>query len=150
MPETEDTKRGLTPESVAGFLLRLSLGVLLFFAAVGKFIGPGPGGFANWILQEFEGTYLPRILVLPYAYTLPYLEFLLGVVLILGIFTRVSLTVAGLTLLSLAFGKMVQQDHATVANNLNYVLMAAIALWFAWKDNAISVDRLLCRKKRKQ
>jgi thiosulfate dehydrogenase [quinone] large subunit len=150
MPEAEDAKRGLTPESVAGFLLRFALGVLFFFAAVGKFTGPGPRGFANWILQEFEGTYLPRILVLPYAYTLPYLELLLGVVLILGIFTRLSLTVAGLTLISLAFGKMVLQDHPTVANNLNYVLMAALALWFAWKDNAISVDRLLCRKKRKQ
>ena len=149
MSEADHEKRGLTAESVAGFLLRFALGVLFFFAALGKFIGPGPGGFANWILQDFEGTYLPKILVLPYAYTLPYLELLLGVVLILGIFTRVSLTVAGLTLISLAFGKMVQQDHATVANNLNYVLIAAVALWFAWKDNAISVDRLLWRKKRK-
>ncbi|HNV23234.1 MAG TPA: hypothetical protein PKM22_16380, partial [Candidatus Hydrogenedentes bacterium] len=90
---------------------------------------------------------LPRILVLPYAYALPYVELLLGLVLILGIFTRISLTIAGLTLISLAFGKMVQQDHVTVANNLNYVFMAAVALWFAWRDNALSLDRFLCRAK---
>ena len=108
----------------------------------------GPArAFARYILQDFEGTFLPKILVLPYAYTLPYIELLLGVVLILGIFTRISLTVAGLLLISLAFGKMLQQDHVTVANNLNYVFMAAIALWFAWRDNAILADRLLCRKK---
>ena len=143
MAETRNTACALTPESVAGFLLRLALGVLFLIAAVNKFAGPGPSGFAVWILDEFEGTYIPRILVIPYAYTLPYIEFLLGLVLILGVFTKTALTVAGLLLVSLAFGKMVQQDHATVANNLNYVLMAAVALWFAGKDNALSLDRLL-------
>lgn len=147
MLEAVPVRKGLSPESVAGFLLRLALGVLLFFAAVGKFVGPGPAGFAQYILQDFEGTYLPRILVLPYAYALPYVELLLGLVLILGIFTRISLTIAGLTLISLAFGRMVQQDHVTVANNLNYVFMAAVALWFAWRDNALSLDRFLCRAK---
>jgi len=148
MPEVQQSKGGLSAESVAGFLLRFALGVLFLFAAVGKFVGPGPTGFTNWTLQEFEGTYLPRFLLIPYAYTLPYLEFLLGVVLILGIFTRISLTVAALLLISLGFGKMVLQDHATVANNLNYVFMAAVALWFAWQDNALSLDRFLCHKKR--
>lgn len=147
MANDAHVRSGMSPESVAGFLLRLALGVLFFFAAIGKFTGPGPAGFARYILQDFEGTFLPQFLVLPYAYTLPYIELLLGVVLILGIFTRISLTLAGLLLISLAFGKMLQQDHVTVANNLNYVFMAAIALWFAWRDNAISVDRLLCRKK---
>ena len=148
MPEVPRSKYGLSPESVAGFLLRFALGVLFLFAAIGKFAGPGPAGFANWTLQEFEATYLPRFMLIPYAYTLPYLEFVLGVVLILGIFTRTSLTVAALLLISLALGKMVLQDHATVANNLNYVFMAAVALWFAWQDNLLSLDRLVCHKKR--
>ncbi len=150
MADTRISVRALTPESVGGFLLRLALGVLLFVAAVNKFTGPGPSGFAAWILDEFEATYIPRILVIPYAYTLPYIELLLGVALILGVFTKISLTVSGLLLISLAFGKMVQQDHATVANNLNYVLMAAVALWFAWKDNALSLDRLVFDKRQQQ
>lgn len=147
MPEVPPSKYGLSPESVAGFLLRFALGVLFLFAAIGKFTGPGPTGFANWTLQEFEPTYLPRFLLIPYAYTLPYIEFLLGVVLISGIFTRLSLTVTALLLISLAFGQMILQNHATVANNLNYVFMAAVALWFAWRDNALSLDRLVWRKK---
>ncbi|MFO7975138.1 MAG: DoxX family membrane protein [Candidatus Hydrogenedentota bacterium] len=148
MSQANHVNHGLSPESVAGFLLRLALGVLFLFAAIGKFAGPGPMGFATWILQEFEATYLPRFLVVPYAYALPYVEFLLGVVLILGVFTKVSLTLAALTLISLAFGKMVQQDHATVANNFNYVFMAAVALWFSWRDNILSLDRLFWHKKR--
>ncbi len=100
MRDTEHVAQGLSPESVAGFLLRLALGVLFLFAAVGKFLGPGPIGFAKWILQEFDGTYLPRALVLPYAFTLPYIEFLLGLVLILGLFTRASLFLAGMLLIS--------------------------------------------------
>ena len=145
MLEAVPVRKGLSPESVAGFLLRLARR-LAFSPLWGNF-RPRPAGFAQYILQDFEGTYLPRILVLPYAYALPYVELLLGLVLILGIFTRISLTIAGLTLISLAFGKMVQQDHVTVANNLNYVFMAAVALWFAWRDNALSLDRFLCRAK---
>ncbi|MGI6459587.1 MAG: DoxX family protein [Candidatus Hydrogenedentales bacterium] len=147
MSEAVRAIKSLSSESVVSFLLRLALGALFFFAAVGKFVGPGPTGFAQYILQDFEGTYLPRILLLPYAYVLPYVEFALGAVLILGLFTRTSLSIAGLTLISLAFGKMVQQDHATVADNLNYVFMAAVALWLAWRDNAISLDRFLGREK---
>jgi thiosulfate dehydrogenase [quinone] large subunit len=98
-------------------------------------------------LREFEPTYLPRFLLIPYAFTLPYIEFLLGVVLILGVLTRLSLTVTALLLISLAFGQMILRNHATVANNLNYVFMAAVALWFAWRDNALSLDRLVWRKK---
>ena len=147
MPEVPPSKYGLSPESVAGFLLRFALGVLFLFAAIGKFAGPGPTGFANWTLREFEPTYLPRFLLIPYAFTLPYIEFLLGVVLILGVLTRLSLTVTALLLISLAFGQMILRNHATVANNLNYVFMAAVAVWFAWRDNALSLDRLVWRKK---
>ena len=39
------------------------------------------------------------------------------------------------------WGKVLQGDHATVANNLNYVLMTAVAYWFTARDNPISVDR---------
>lgn len=147
MQEVPPSKDGLSPESGAGVLPRFALGVLFRFAAIGKFAGPGPTGFAKWTLRESEPACRPRFLLIPYAYTLPYIEFLLGVVLILGIFTRLSLTVTALLLISLAFGQMVPQNHATVANNLNYVFMAAVALWFAWRDNALSLERLVWRKK---
>jgi thiosulfate dehydrogenase [quinone] large subunit len=130
-------------EAAIAFLLRLSLGMLFLFAGLGKFLGPGgPGGTANWLVGEFEGTFLPSALLLPYAYALPYVEVVLGAALILGVATRPVLMVTALLLISLAFGKVLLKDHATVANNLNYVLIAAVALWFASKDDRYSLQGL--------
>ena len=136
-----------SPEAAAGFLIRLSLGVLFFTAGLSKFLAPeGAFGVARKIAGSFENTFLPGFMVIPYAYTLPFLEVLLGILLVLGLFTRPALLVSGLLLLSLAFGMMVQQQHDTVAYNLNYVFMAAIGLWFSAKANPWSLDRLLCGK----
>lgn len=126
--------------AAAGLMLRLGLGMLFFIAALNKLVGPGPAGFARWMLDEFAETYLPAIMIAPFAYVLPYVELLLGAALILGVFTRSALAVTGLLLVALAFGKAVQGDYTVVSANLNYVLMAAAALWFNRRGAAFSVD----------
>lgn len=112
-----------------GFLLRLPLGVLFFFAGLNKLIG-GYGNFINWILGEFDKTWLPQFLLYPYAYTLPFIEVILGALLIVGLFARPALFFAALLLTSLMFGKVVVQDYGVAANNANYVLIAALACFF--------------------
>lgn len=142
-------KCGISAEGAAAFLIRFSLGVLLLFAGFGKFMAPvGVGGVSAMIVDSFKDTYLPHFAVVAYTYPLPYLEVALGLWLISGLFSKASLLAAGLLLLSLAFGKMVQQDHATVAANFNYVFMAAAGLWFVARDNCYSLDAILgrCRK----
>ncbi len=137
----------VSAEGAISLLLRLSMGMLFFIAGLNKFVGQGgASGAAQWIIGEFKETYLPLFLVVPYAYVLPYFEILLGAALILGIFTRAALLVCGLLLISLALGNAVTHDYATVANNLNYVLITAVALWFASRDNPYSLDGLLERK----
>jgi len=137
----------LDPDASAALLLRLAIGMLFFFAGLGKILAEG--GFtsvADAIVKSFEGTWLPQALVIPYAYVLPFIELFLGAILIVGVATHLFMTLAGLLLISLAFGKMVQQDHATVASNLNYVLLAALGAWFAARDDRYSLGRLLHRK----
>jgi hypothetical protein len=46
----------------------------------------------------------------------------------------------------LSLGKIILQDFATVANNLNYVLMVAVGLWLSGRGNAWSLDALLCKR----
>ena len=146
-----DTRRdaaGANAEAVAALLLRWALGMLFFFAGLGKFLSQGgASGAARWIVSEFDGTFLPTFLLAPYAFLLPYIEVVLGAVLILGLATRATLFLAGLLLISLAFGKVLLGDFDTVANNLNYVLIAAVAYWFASKDDRYSVEG--CWKLRK-
>ena len=135
--------------AAASGLLRLALGMLFFMAGLNKFLGPGPVGVSQWMVSEFSGTFMPGFLVAPYAYVLPFIETAVGLLLIFGLFTRATLAVCGLLLLSLAFGKSVLQDHATVSSILNYVFMTAVALWFASRDNRYSVDGLIRARGRK-
>jgi thiosulfate dehydrogenase [quinone] large subunit len=133
---------------MATLLLRLSLGMLFFVAALGKFLAPiGVTGVSQKLMEGFQGTWLPMFLVAPYTYALPYLEITVGSLLILGLFTRCAFMFSGLLLISLAFGMMVKQDPATVAHNLNYVLMVVAGIWFSARENPLSVDGLICRDK---
>ncbi len=133
---------GFSAEGAAALLLRLSLGMLFFFAGLGKFLAPmGVAGVSEKMIEGFKDTILPLALVKPYLYVLPYIEVPLGIVLVLGIYTKEALTVCGFLLLSLALGMAIKQDHVTVANNLNFVFMTAIALWLASRDNPYSLDR---------
>ncbi len=140
----------MTTEAVCGFVLRLAIGLLFFFAGLNKFLGEGGAAAASaGIAGMFKDTYLPAFLLVPYTYTLPYLELLLGAALIVGLFTRVSLALSSLLLLSLAFGMMVAGKHEVVAQNINYTFIATVALWFNTKGGRFGIDHfLVCRSKR--
>ena len=136
----------LSPDGAAAALIRVSLGVLFFFAGLGKFLAPiGVAGVSEALSKGFEQTYLPMALVKLFLLPLPYLEVITGILLILGLCTIESLIFAGLLLISLALGKLVQMDYPTVSHNFIYVFMAAIGLWFAARDNPYSLDNCLGR-----
>lgn len=132
------------PYGVPALLLRLMLGVLLLFAGLNKFLA-GYGAVTSSMVRQFlEETWLPAVLLYPYVYVLPFVEVALGLLLMVGLLSRPMLLVAGLLLISLAFGKMLTRDHVTVANNANYVLLAAAAYCFT-RENPYSLDAVLKR-----
>src|ERR1044071_6026800 len=83
-------------------LLRLTFGVVFLFAGIGKFIG-GLTGFVGTMNQHFSGK-LPAMMVMPFAYVLPFGEVTAGALIVFGLFTRVGLTISGLLLAGLTFG----------------------------------------------
>lgn len=105
---------------------RWSLGMMFLFAGLGKF--PNVGQFAGYIVKQFEKTWLPEWLLLPYGYALPFLEVGLGALLILGLWRNAVLFVTGLLLISLAFGQMLLQKVESVYNMM-YVFMTAGVLF---------------------
>lgn len=120
-------------------LLRVTLGVVFLFYGVGKFMG-GVGNFAAGMEQHFAGK-LPSALVLPFAYTLPFMEVTFGALILLGLFNSIALVLSGLLLLALTFGTVMLGDAQTSAHNLQYALVNFVLLWFA-DYNGYSVDRL--------
>ena len=124
---------------IAYALLRVTLGVVFLFNGVGKFMG-GLGNFVGGMNQRFAGK-LPAALVMPFAYALPFMEVLCGVLILLGLFSGIALVLSGLLLVALTFGTVMLIDFPTVAHNTQYALVNFVLLWFV-EHNGYSVDRL--------
>jgi thiosulfate dehydrogenase [quinone] large subunit len=113
---------------------RWALGLFFFYSGLVKIMG-GVSGFVNgYLVPLFSKTFLPSILVTSYGYVLPYVELILGILLIVGIFRNAVLFLTGLTLISLTFGQMLLQQHAVVANNFIYIFLTAILLFLSEFD----------------
>lgn len=128
---------------IAYGLLRATMGVIFLFFGVGKFIG-GLSNFVAGMTQHFSGK-LPAAMVLPFAYVLPFGEVTAGVLIMLGLFTRVGLTISGLLLIGLTFGTVMLSDAPTIAHNLQYALVNSVLLW-AVDLNRYSLDSLFRHK----
>jgi thiosulfate dehydrogenase [quinone] large subunit len=105
-----DTTSGLAPdEALAYVLLRLTLGVTMLVHGANR-IAYGPEQFAAGLVRDFAGTILPVSLVHLFALTLPFMEAALGVLLILGLLTRLSLVVGALLMTALVFGMTLREQ----------------------------------------
>jgi thiosulfate dehydrogenase (quinone) large subunit len=109
-------------------LVRWALGLMFLVGGVAKLFML-KGFVSGYLLPAFEKTFLPAWLVGLYGYALPFVETILGVLLLVGLCRRAALLTAGLTLISLAFGQMLIQGHGIVANIMLYVLMTAAVLY---------------------
>ncbi len=128
-------------ESWAFISLRLFLGLLMLTAGLGKFktqegaysFNAYYNGVVTWIISTFEKTDIPGFLVSLYAYSIGYVEILLGLLLLVGVKTKWVLASISLTLVSLAYGQMVlgTQESGAVVNQIAiYLLVTAAALYF--------------------
>lgn len=75
---------------------RLFIGLLFVFSGATKLMEP----VAEFALQIEQYALLPKILVTPFAMVLPWVELVLGALLILGIWVKFDSTILGLTMLS--------------------------------------------------
>ena len=129
----------------AYLLLRVLTGLNFFMHGfVRIFTGSHLGGFEQGMVKSMAATPLPPALTLATGYAIPCVELLIGTLLLLGLFTRVALTVAFLLMLVLMFGVTLKQDWATAGNQLVYGIVLS-ALLFARERHDISWPALFRR-----
>jgi uncharacterized membrane protein YphA (DoxX/SURF4 family) len=128
---------------IAYGLMRITYGVIFLFYGIGKFRG-GLFDFVGGMHQQFSGK-LPAVMVMPFAYFIPFAETISGALILFGLFTRVGLTLSGLLLIGLTFGMVILGQAPAVAHNLQYVLVNFALLWFV-DLNRLSIDSLFSRK----
>jgi thiosulfate dehydrogenase (quinone) large subunit len=133
----------LTTREIAYALTRVTYGLIFLFSGVGKFMA-GLANFVGGMNQQFSGK-LPAFMVMAFAYILPFGELIAGALIVLGLYTRLGLTLSGLLLVGLTFGLVMLGQADKVAHNLIYVLVNFVLLWFA-DLNRLSLDALFSRK----
>jgi len=126
---------------LAYVVFRLSLGVNLLIHGAGRLVGPGAAAFSSKTTTEFADTPLPIGLVHAFLIVLPFVEFIVGVLITLGLFTRWALALGGLLMVALIFGTALRNDWATVGIQMIYAITYYL-LMLNRADNGFSMDAL--------
>ncbi|WP_165749140.1 DoxX family protein [Cellulophaga sp. Z1A5H] len=123
--------------SLAYFLTRIAVGVSMFGHGLVRL--PKLEGFKNHIVQSFEKSMIPEVLVTPFAYTLPILEFVVGVLLIIGLFTKQALVLGCASMITLVFGSTMIENWGIIDSQLIHALIFT-GLLVTLKYNYLAVD----------
>ena len=132
-----------TNRALAHAILRVTLGINICLHGVQRF--PHLGEFATGVIKQFGGI-LPAALVAPYAYGLPAVEAVVGILLVLGAVQRIALVGGAILMASLTLGIALRGEHEVLAEQLGYELVYFVLLAsLAW--DRFSLDAALARKR---
>ncbi len=104
-------------------LLRITLGINIARHGISRIVA-GPRAFAASLTEEFSSTVLPHFAVLGFGYALPWLEALIGLLILFGALTRVALIAGALLIALLTFGSTLHQDWDIAGLQLIYAIVS--------------------------
>jgi thiosulfate dehydrogenase [quinone] large subunit len=129
----------LTNPELAFVLGRLLLGVAFLTHFLVRL--PKLAAFQAGMVKQFANSLLPELLVRPFAAVLPFVEGVIGLLLIIGLFTRPALAAALLLMTALVFGSSLLEQWDTVGTQLVYGLFL-FALVLHCQHNRLCIDRI--------
>ncbi len=147
-PNKKTFLKGWTGPVWSLLLLRLFIGLRLLLAGIEKFERDLSYSFENYyenmgrLAEGIAGaSFLPEALTKPYAHSLGYALILVGVMVLLGIKSKISLILSGLLFLSLSLGLMAVADNEGIVFLGIHVGLTCAALFLVehsrlviWKD----------------
>ncbi len=135
-------------KAFAYVLLRFTLGLNIFMHGLSCILA-GPAVFAGTLDKMFQETVLAGWPVHAFGLALPWFEAGLGLLLLLGLWTRVALIGGALLIAVLTFGTALRQDWATAGTQLIYaVIYAALLAFLHW--DCYSIDAMLARDRNRE
>jgi thiosulfate dehydrogenase [quinone] large subunit len=131
----------INDKSLAYALLRIALGIN--FAGHGLIrIYNGVASFAATTTEHLAKSPLPHALAFGFGYVLPFLEAILGLTLILGVFTRLSLIYGAVLMMALTIGVTSNQQWDLASQQLLYSVVFFLLLYLI-EHNALALDNYL-------
>ena len=121
-------------------LMRLAVGAILVFAAIAKF---QKGAEAT--LEAVKGMapdWLPEGVATVYGYGIPYLELIVGILIVVGLFTKVAALVAGLMSITYLIAAGVWLESMGIPS-WNWLLLAVCIHFWTRGAGDCSIDRMM-------
>jgi len=124
---------------LAYFLLRVTMGINMFTHGLARILNLE--GFNLWMIGQFSNTILPEFMVNISSYMIPFTELVIGILLILGLFTSRVLLLGALLIAVLIFGSGVKENWNIMSSQMIYAIFFFI-LSYLIEWNKFSLDRL--------
>lgn len=121
--------------------------IILRFAIAASMLGhglvrlPKLTAFSQWMVGSFKNALLPRALVTPFSYALPVAEFAVGLLLVLGLFTKPALLAGGVVMIILIVGTCLIENWEALPSQLIHVAFFALLLSYT-QNNTFALDNL--------
>lgn len=130
-------------QALAYFFLRITMGTNLVIHAWVK-LGKAYLPFIEKTRDDFGTSGLPDVIVSPLAHAIPWAELLIGITLLFGVYTRLSIIAAHVLMIVLISGQCFLMQWNTVGIQLIY---SALFTWLLYKgkQNELSLDQILKR-----
>ena len=125
--------------SITFLLLRLAIGASMFGHGLVRL--PKLSGFSQWMVGIFQKSMLPGAIVTPFSYALPLIEFGIGTLLLLGLFTKAALIVGAIAMVLLIFGTTMIENWDAITSQLVHAAFFAVLVQFT-QYNSFAVDNL--------
>ena len=125
-------------------IVRIAIGISMFGHGLVRL--PKLHAFSEGILKSFENSMLPEFLTLPFSYVLPISEFIFGLFIVLGLFTRMSAIVVSALLISLIFGSALIENWGVITAQLVHIAFIVYLIQNI-KDNTFALDNIISIKR---
>src|SRR5271156_675594 len=133
----------ISDKSLAYALLRIAFGDNLTGHGLTR-IYNGVETFATQIAEHLTKSPLPHNYILGFSYAIPFVEAILGLTLILGVFTRIALVCGAVFMMLLTIGVTANQQWDVAGQQLLYSVVFFLLL-FLIEHNALALDNYLRR-----
>lgn len=115
-------------KALAYLFLRLSIGISFLGHGIVRL--PKIPAFRNWMIDLFKTSLMPEAFTYLFASVLPFVELLLGILLVIGWRTREAYMIGSAVICVLIFGSCLIENWEAVAFQLIYALLFFILLCY--------------------
>jgi len=121
-------------------ILRLVIAASMFGHGLVRL--PKIATFSEWMVNSFKGSILPSVMVTSFSYALPIAEFAIGLLLLLGLFTKQAAFAGGIVMVILVFGATTVENWEIIPAQLIHAVFFATLIHFN-ANNSFAADNLI-------